>query len=79
MYTADEAFITGTPFCMLPVTSLNGLNIGNGKVGSIFSKIIGNWSNNTGVDIVGQIKKWDLQRPQTLVNDAPTPYRFSKK
>ena len=25
--------MTGTPFCMLPVTSLNGLNIGEGKVG----------------------------------------------
>ena len=23
VYTADEAFMTGTPFCMLPVTSLN--------------------------------------------------------
>ena len=23
IYTADEAFMTGTPFCILPVTSLN--------------------------------------------------------
>ena len=40
VYAADEAFMTGTPFCMLPVTSLNGLLIGDGKVGEIFSKII---------------------------------------
>jgi len=79
VYTADEAFITGTPFCMLPVTSLNGLDIGDGKVGSIFSKIINNWSDNAGVDIIGQIRKWDSQRPKIIGDDAPTPYRFSKK
>ena len=37
VYTADEAFMTGTPFCMLPVTSLNSIPISNGKVGPIFS------------------------------------------
>jgi len=79
VYTADEAFITGTPFCMLPVTSLNGLEIGDGKVGSIFSLIIRQWSANTGVDIIGQIQKWDSERPQSIDGGAPTPYRFSKK
>ena len=79
VYTADEAFITGTPFCMLPVTSLNGLEIGDGKVGSVFSQIMDRWSAKTGVDIIGQIKKWDLERPQSIDSDAPTPYRFSKK
>ena len=79
VYTADEAFITGTPFCMLPVTSLNGLEIGDGKVGSIFSQIMSQWSANMGVDIIGQIQKWDSERPQSIDGDAPTPYRFSKK
>ena len=49
VYTADEAFITGTPFCMLPVTSLNGLSIGNGKVGEIFNKMLNCWSKSVGV------------------------------
>ena len=31
VYDADEAFMTGTPFCMLPVTKLNGVKIGSGK------------------------------------------------
>ena len=79
VYTADEAFITGTPFCMLPVTSLNGLDIGDGKVGSIFSKLINLWGTNTDIDIVGQIQAWDSQRPNSEGEDAPTPYRFSKK
>ena len=79
VYTADEAFITGTPFCMLPVTSLNGLAIGDGKVGGIFSQLIKLWGENTGVNIAGQIQKWDAERPIRLDADAPTPYRFSKK
>ena len=40
VYTADEAFMTGTPFCMLPVTSINNLPISDGKVGPIFNRLI---------------------------------------
>jgi branched-chain amino acid aminotransferase len=79
VYTADEAFITGTPFCMLPVTSLNGVAIGDGKVGSTFSKLINLWGDNTGVNIIGQIQKWDADRSLNPDTDAPTPYRFGKK
>jgi len=79
VYTADEAFITGTPFCMLPVTSLNGLEIGDGKVGSMFSQLINRWGLNMGVDIVGQIQRWDLENLEDIDNNAPTPYRFSNK
>jgi branched-chain amino acid aminotransferase len=79
VYTADEAFITGTPFCMLPVTSLNGLAIGDGEVGSIFYQLMNLWSENTGVNIIGQIQKWDSERSISLDGDAPTPYRFVKK
>lgn len=79
VYTADEAFMTGTPFCMLPVTSLNGNSIGTGQVGEIFGKIIGLWSKKTGVDIVEQIRAWDAARGETAGSDAPTPYRFKSK
>ena len=76
--TADEAFMTGTPFCMLPVTGLNGNAIGDGKVGPVFSRILKCWSDNTGVDIPGQIAAWDAVR-QGGGADAPTPYRFKSK
>jgi branched-chain amino acid aminotransferase len=79
VYTADEAFITGTPFCMLPVTSLNGLEIGDGKVGCVFSKIINQWNANTGVNIIKQIQTWDAANPQNDLQNAPTPYKFNKK
>jgi branched-chain amino acid aminotransferase len=78
VYTADEAFMTGTPFCMLPVTSLNSISIGKGKVGSIFSRLINQWSQKTDVDIIKQIKDWNgtgLDQD----TEAPTPYRFKKK
>ena len=77
VYTADEAFMTGTPFCMLPVTSLNGVQIGSGKVGSIFNALMDRWSKNTGVDIVRQIQIWNEENPSEI--NAPTPYKFKTK
>jgi branched-chain amino acid aminotransferase len=79
VYTADEAFMTGTPFSMLPVTSLNGNHIGTGKVGDVFKKILDRWSNNMNVNIVKQIQAWDATRDLTTIGNAPTPYRFKTK
>lgn len=79
VYTADEAFMTGTPFCMLPVTSLNGSNIGNGLVGPIFKQILDQWGKSVGLDIAGQIKKWDAEGGSSSSGGAPTPYRFKSK
>ena len=78
VYTADEAFMTGTPFCMLPVTHLNSLPIGAGRVGSAFKAILARWSKNIGVDVEQQIKAWNAV-DSTSSSDAPTPYRFKKK
>jgi len=79
VYTADEAFMTGTPFCALPVTSLNGNAISSGQVGPVFNRLVGRWSENTGVDIVRQIRSWDAARDPASASDAPTPYRFKSK
>jgi branched-chain amino acid aminotransferase len=78
VYTADEAFMTGTPFCMLPVTRLNGVAIGDGKVGDRFKALLGRWSGNVGVDVEKQIKTWNATESGAL-SDAPTPYRFKTK
>jgi branched-chain amino acid aminotransferase len=79
VHTADEAFMTGTPFCMLPVTGLNGDRIGDGKVGPVFTQLLQRWSQNTGVDITGQIRAWDAARGKSQDSKAPTPYRFKSK
>ncbi|NDV22219.1 aminotransferase class IV [Desulfovibrio sp. JC022] len=72
VYLADEAFMTGTPFCVLPVTSLNGNPIGSGASGEITRKLIEAWSGNVGVDIEMQIKSWHGE----IQSGAPTPYNF---
>lgn len=75
---ADEAFMTGTPFCILPVTSLAGDKIGNGKMGDITSLLLSTWSRNVGVDIISQIKKWSSEASKSG-SSAPTPYAFQGK
>lgn len=75
---ADEAFMTGTPFCILPVTSLAGDKIGEGKLGEITGTLLETWSNNVGVDIIGQIRGWTESRSGGK-SDAPTPYSFRRK
>ena len=74
VYDADEAFMTGTPFCMLPVTSINNLPIANGKVGPIFNRLISRWGANCGVDIPNQIKSWN--NDENKKSNSPTPYNF---
>jgi len=54
MAGADEAFLTSTPFCMLPVIRFEHKPIGDGKVGKITRKILDTWSAEVGVDIVQQ-------------------------
>lgn len=75
---ADEAFMTGTPFCMLPVTSLNHVAIADGSVGPIYQKLLRRWSDNVGVDVEGQIREWDRARGEQAAS-GPSPYAFRKK
>lgn len=53
---ADEAFTASTPYCLLPVTKINGLSIGNGQPGPIFRRLIRAWSDAVGLDIEQQIQ-----------------------
>lgn len=73
---ADEMFVTGTPFCILPVTSFNGQQIGDGKPGYITNNLIQTWSHNVGVNIIAQIKEWNTRDP---IIEGSTPYQFTKK
>jgi branched-chain amino acid aminotransferase len=73
---ADEAFMTGTPFSILPVTSLNGTKIGNGKVGPVTKAYLKQWSNAVGVNIEQQIKNWDVENVDQV--SGTTPYHFEE-
>ena len=76
VYSADEAFMTGTPFCMLPVTTLNNIKIGKGKRGKVFNMLLSTWSKNVGVDIEKQIKKWNSIDKKKKGKKLVTPYNF---
>lgn len=75
VYLADEAFMTGTPFCLLPVRSLNSLDIGTQFKGPITQQLLDQWSKNVGLDIENQIKEYGKE-VQHLKSNAPTPYQF---
>jgi branched-chain amino acid aminotransferase len=73
---ADEAFMTGTPFCILPVTSLDGQKIGTGKPGEMFNKLITRWGKNVNKDIIEQIKNWNSLDDNSEI--TVSPYSFKK-
>jgi len=75
VYEADEAFMTATPFCLLPTVTLNGLKIGSGKMGKVSKKLLKQWSINVGLDIESQIREYGKE-VANLNSDAPTPYQF---
>ncbi|MYE90093.1 branched-chain amino acid aminotransferase [Candidatus Poribacteria bacterium] len=58
VYTADEAFVTSTSFCLCSVSSVNGSPIGNGSVPEpVTDRIQTAYSDLVGIDIVKQYLK----------------------
>ena len=53
---AEEAFESTTPFCLAPVTRINGVPIGDGKPGPVCGRLLRAWSEKVGLDIVAQIR-----------------------
>jgi branched-chain amino acid aminotransferase len=56
---AEEAFVTATNICILPVRSLNGTPINSGAVpGRVASRLIEGWCELTGVDFMAQARRY---------------------
>ncbi len=79
LYDADEAFLTGTPFCILPTTQINGVNIGDGQMGSMTKLLLETWSKKVGLDIVQQMRDYAAEVNKLTSMSAPTPYQFLKE
>ena len=77
VYTADEAFMTATPFCILPTVSLQGIKIGTGKMGNITTTLLNKWSDNVGLNIQRQIQEY-AREVENLNSDTPSPYQFKR-
>lgn len=75
---ASECFVTATPFCIMPVTSIDHNKISDGKVGLITKILLNRWSNQVEVDIVDQIKKWDEKYKEEKV-EGINPYSSEVK
>lgn len=54
LYNADEAFFTTTTYCILPISQVNGREIGKKIPGIWTSRLINAFSKMVGVDIVKQ-------------------------
>jgi branched-chain amino acid aminotransferase len=65
-YTADEAFLTGTSFCLMPVARINRWELPQQR-GPIVARLTTKWSELAGVDIVAQAQ--GSQRQESTGND----------
>ena len=52
VYTADEAFISSTRFCMLPVAAVNGYGLPASVPGPTTARLLDAWRDLVGVDFV---------------------------
>jgi len=59
---ADEAFTASTPYCLIPVTKINGVPIGDGRPGSGWRQLLAAWSARVGVEIERQIREGAARR-----------------
>jgi branched-chain amino acid aminotransferase len=60
---ADEAMLSSTPYCLMPLTRINGAAIGDGKPGPMFRRLLAAWSAAVGVDVEAQIAEGARRRP----------------
>lgn len=58
-YQAQEMFFTNTPFCIMPITKINGKPIGDGMVGKVTKRLINKWSESVNCDFVHKAEVWD--------------------
>jgi branched-chain amino acid aminotransferase len=55
VYNADEAFLCSTPYCLLPVGSVDKRKIGKIVPGPITNQLLAAWSEKVGLDIADQL------------------------
>jgi branched-chain amino acid aminotransferase len=62
---ADEAFTSSTPYCVAPVTRINGVPIADGKPGPMVKRLLAAWGEEVGLDIAAQIQDGARRRTAT--------------
>jgi branched-chain amino acid aminotransferase len=59
---ASEAFLASTPYCLMPVTKINGIAIADGQPGAMYRRLLTSWSDLVGLDIARQIAEGARRR-----------------
>lgn len=59
---ASEIFLTSTPHCLLPVTALNSVPVGDGLPGTLTRRLLTVWSELVEVDIASQMRQGAADR-----------------
>jgi branched-chain amino acid aminotransferase len=54
IYGAEEAFVSSTRYCMLPVATLNGYQVGRATPGKVTENLMSAWKNMVGIDFIQQ-------------------------
>lgn len=57
LLTAEEVLLTSTPWCLLPVRSVNGQAIGKKTPGPTYKKLLATFDREVGLDIAEQAKR----------------------
>jgi branched-chain amino acid aminotransferase len=57
-YTADEAFITSSSMCVLPVARVDDRPMKHGAPGPVVKRLLAAWSEKVGLDIVDQALRY---------------------
>jgi branched-subunit amino acid aminotransferase/4-amino-4-deoxychorismate lyase len=53
--SADEALLSSTSYCLMPVTKINDTTISEGQPGPVYHRLLAAWSQRVGLDIERQI------------------------
>ena len=58
LYTADEVFLSSTPFFVLPITRTDGRTVGDGRPGAVTSQLLAAFGEQVGVDLPEQALRY---------------------
>jgi branched-subunit amino acid aminotransferase/4-amino-4-deoxychorismate lyase len=57
LHAADEAMLTSTSICVLPIVECDGRAVGNGNPGPIYRRLLTAWSELVGLDVAEQARR----------------------
>jgi branched-subunit amino acid aminotransferase/4-amino-4-deoxychorismate lyase len=58
LHSANEAMLTSTSVCLLPVVQCDGQPIGDGSPGPIYRRLLDSWSELVGLDVAAQARRF---------------------